>query len=122
MQNNLLFLDRRLSLTQLVMPQDIYFNDWESIASAVEKFPKWLAYVKEVNSQGIPRDPYDILEPLEAWKDKQHFHPNELIPEACRALGWYSVPENSLLEMRFIDAKHYFIMGGIENGHDNCCQ
>jgi len=76
-------------------------NQQGEIAEFVENHPLWATYVDKVNQAGIPSHPADETQPSDEWRDKQSFHPDDLIGEACKVLNWQCVPDTGGLVMNF---------------------
>ena len=75
--------------------------DQGEIAEYVSNHNSWIEYADAINAAGIPANPEDSSLPSDAWLDSQEFHPDELITEACKNLGWHSVPQCGGLGMSF---------------------
>ena len=74
-------------------------SDQQDVAEWIENHEQWLAFVDRVNLEGIKENGNG--EPHSDWIDDFDFHPDQLIPAACKALKWYSVPESSCIIMSF---------------------
>ena len=76
-------------------------KDQQEISDWIENDPRWLAYVEQVNLTPIPEDEDCEYCPTEEWLEAQEFVPDDLVSEACEALGWVSTPESLSLNMNF---------------------
>jgi len=76
-------------------------KDQNEIAEWVQEDARFIAYVQNANRNPIPEDPNTDCRPASEWIDSQDFHPNDLIEEACKDLGWYSVPDALNLNLNF---------------------
>jgi len=88
-----------LQLEPYLTPVGLGCEQW-AIADHVERHPLWIGYIEIVNKIGIKST---SNRPLDNWTKAQLFHPDNLIIEACRALGLHSCPTNGGLIMNFTE-------------------
>ena len=88
------------SLPQVTLESDLEavnmgINQIE-LAEFVQNHQRWKDYVKVQNFGGIPADPDNPNQPHPSYLDyvSATFTPDDLLKEACQALGWDNVPQN----------------------------
>jgi hypothetical protein len=71
------------------------------LAEYVMASSAWNEYVDKVNAADIPSDFDNPNLPSDDWSDSPEFHPNDLLKQACKDLGWHSQPSFGGLSMNF---------------------